>query len=90
MKKIKAVATELGLGLIGVYLFFLIPQIEQNFSPNFILLLRQVVSLGFGLCVFTNIRGLIDAGEKILPKVLSIGRVLLDILNIIINRKNEK
>lgn len=91
MRKVRAAAVHFGIGSAGFYLVFLVPLIANNFSGEFLLILRQTLSMIFGVCVFTNLRGLLDEGEKLAPRVLSIANVILDILNIILKRnKDEK
>lgn len=84
MKKLRAAAAEVGLGLGAFYLFFLIPQISALFSDDFILLLRQVLSMGFGISLMVNPHKLVEYGEKFAPKIKSIISILFN------NKDNEK
>ena len=84
MGKIKHVATRLGLGIGAVYAFFLIPSIEQLFIPTFLILLRQILALGFAACLLINPESLIETGERFGPKLLSILNLMFT------NKKKDK
>lgn len=82
MRRIKLLATNLGLGIGAVYAFFLIPQIESLFDVSFMILLRQVLAIGFGICLLINPKSLVDAGEHFAPK-------LINVLNVLFGKSNK-
>lgn len=76
MKRLRAAAAEVGLGLGAFYLFFLIPSISELFTDDFILLLRQVLAMSFGISLMINPHKLVEYGEKMAPKIKSIITIL--------------
>lgn len=83
MKKVKDAAAEIGLGLGAFYLFFLIPSISGLFSDDFVLLLRQVLAMSFGISLLVNPQKLLEYGEKFAPKIKAI-------ISIFFNSKNDE
>lgn len=81
--KIKNFAGEAGLGIGSVYAFFLIPNIYELFSPEAVIVIRQVLVISFAFCILVNPKGLIEVGETFAPKLI---KVLTLIFN---NKKNE-
>lgn len=92
MKRLKAAAVDFGISAVIIYLILLIPTISNEFSKEFVSVSRQTLITIFGICVFGNWKGIFEEGEKLAPRILSIANIILDILNIILNRKkdNEK
>lgn len=76
MKRIRSAASEVGIGLAAIYLFFLIPQISSIFSDSFVLMLRQGCIIGFAISLGINPHKLIDYGIKMSPKI----KAIMDIL----------
>lgn len=89
MKRLDAATVRFGFGAVGFYLIFLIPGLADNFPDQFIVYLRQTLILIFGICVFTNWKGIFEEGEKMGPRFLSFANIILDILNIIFKRNNN-
>lgn len=84
MKKIKSAAAQIGLGLGACYAFFLIPSIEGLFKDTFVLLIRQIIAIGFAACLLINPKALIDLGQTYAPKLVLILQMLF------YPNKNEK
>lgn len=76
MRRLKTAATQIGLGIGAVYGFFLIPNIEILFKPDFVLLLRQWLAIGFAVCLLINPKSLIEAGETFAPKLVSVLQIV--------------
>ncbi len=83
MKRIRAAAAEVGLGLALFYLFFLIPSVSGLFSPDFVLMLRQVLVMGTGISIAVNPHKLVEYGQEFAPKIKSI-------ISILFNNNNTK
>lgn len=83
MKKLQSTATSLGMGIGLVYLIFLWEPIYTLFPEAFIVLLRQVLVLAFGLCVLINPQGIVQMAEKVAPKIITL-------LSVIFVNKNKK
>lgn len=69
IKKLQAAAAQIGLGIGAVYGFFLLPDIRDLFKIEFIIILRQVLAIGFALCLFVNPKALSEYGENLVPKI---------------------
>lgn len=83
MRRVRIFAAQLGLGIGAVYAFFLIPDIAELFRPSFLILLRQVLALSFGVCLLLNPSALAAAGAKYGPKVI-------EILSLFFSNKSKK
>lgn len=83
MKKVKDFAAQLGLGLGTAFCLFYIPQVQDLFSMEFLVLVRQVLILGVAVCVVVSPESLISLGSRMAPKIISI-------LSIFINNNKSK
>lgn len=72
MKRIKDAATSLGMGIGLVYMMFSWEPIYSLFPQGFILMIRQVLVITFGVCVLVNPQGIIDMAERIAPKIIAL------------------
>lgn len=76
MKKLQAVTANLGLGLGMAYGLLLIPSIHENFPTSFVMLIKQVLIIGFLACIIIAPQSLINIGYKAAPKITAIFNVL--------------
>lgn len=83
MKRIRTFAAQLGFGIGATYAFFLIPDIAELFRHSFLILLRQVLALSFGICLLLNPQALADVGAKYGPKII-------EIINLLFSNKSKK
>lgn len=72
MKQLKAVATNLAMGLGLVYLLFLWGPIESLFPSSFMTLLRQGIVICFGICVLISPESIVKASERMVPRIIAI------------------
>lgn len=70
--KIKNFAGEAGLGIGAVYAFFMITPVNELFLPQVIIVLRQVLVVGFAICILINPKGLVEMGEAFAPKLIKL------------------
>lgn len=76
IRRAKAAATNIGLGIGAVYAFFLFPEIEGLFKVEFIVMLRQGLAIGFAVCLLINPKSLVESGEKFAPRIISILQII--------------
>ena len=74
-KKVKYAASQIGLGIASIYAFFMVPSIQELFSPTFLILLRQTLAICFAICLGINPRQLIQLGEQFAPKIITFFKI---------------
>ena len=72
MVRIRQIASHLGTGIGLVYLFFMWEPIYTLFPEAFLILIRQVLSLSFAVCILLAPEQIVRAGQKMAPKVVAL------------------
>lgn len=73
--KIRHLATEIGLGAGVCYAFFSITTVQELFSPVFIIMTKQALSLIFAVCLFISPKSLVNIGQQFSPKVIAFFKI---------------
>lgn len=76
MNFVRSLAAQIGTGLGVVYLFFLIPSIEELFARKLMLLIRQSLSMSFAVCLLFGYEKIISSAERLAPKIIAIINIL--------------
>ena len=78
IKKIRYLATQIGLGIASVYAFFIVPSISELFDPTFIIILKQSLAIAFAICLGINPKQLITLGEQFAPKIITFFQIFFN------------
>lgn len=87
MSKVRAFAAHSGVAIGLLFLFFMIPFVEQLFPVAFMLSVRQTLAMGFAVCLFVNYEGVIKSGEKIVPKLMPLINWVHGVLSLMLAKK---